>query len=218
MQLLHMGVHDKVAAMKFPRFTVSSIALALFACGGRTPGSDSVPPAMTTSTSSASSQGSGTGTGTSTSGTEAVQPTPPPVGFGSSTRSPTSALYGSWDLGGENTVLILNSDGTFELQIFWSDTATGTLDVEEQTGTYTVSGTLLTLTPKQFSCSTSAPTSAYNFDIANGGYLVLTSSISGAVTVWVPQTSPGVDAASSTTGCFASNGTFTPQPLGPVAP
>jgi hypothetical protein len=131
-----------------------------------------------------------------------------------------TSLVGSWqfnsDPPGLSIVLHIEADGTYESNIvtfptssFWDD--------QIERGTYTVAGSTLTTTPKQWSCPGPDPVASSTFSFTDGALVI--ANAKGAIS-YPPQPTEngGIPAGVAVTvGCYGSNSSFTPMPLAPVA-
>jgi hypothetical protein len=124
---------------------------------------------------------------------------------------------GSWEFMDPtaNTYIfvILKADGTFET-LAGGVAASNVVAIQEETGTYSISGANLTITPEQFSCPKADPPRSYTFAMDSGS-LALTNS-SG--TIVYPPNPPSTTASSLVIvlGCFESSG-FVTYPLTTVS-
>jgi hypothetical protein len=135
-----------------------------------------------------------------------------------------SGLVGSWQRFASSTVVTLSRDGTYKLDE-WAESSPGLsgLDREQsETGTYSVSGSTVTFTPKESSCKGPDPARVDTFvvvsetGIAPGAGFELTDPNMGGN--WIQYTGAITPASTAMLGCLSSPGTFTPSPLAPVSP
>jgi hypothetical protein len=134
---------------------------------------------------------------------------------GSSTGS-TPSLIGTW-LDAPNSseaVELTFTASTWQMKELASLT-NGTNGVQIDAGTYTLSGSALTMLHTSSSCkgiSVTLATSGTNTVSRQGNSLTLTSS--ATLTVWQLETAPPAGMGGATIGCFDSSGNFTPNPVG----
>jgi formylglycine-generating enzyme required for sulfatase activity len=131
---------------------------------------------------------------------------------------PAEDIVGNWQYndvtanGVVALVLWVHGDGTYASYVVTFPSAY-VWDEQEETGTYVTSGSTVTFTPEQWTCSTPDPPKSYTFAVANGD---LTLSNSTGAVVYAPQVAS--DAGLSVAlplGCFGANG-FETAPLAPV--
>ena len=137
------------------------------------------------------------------------------IGCGSS-GSTDSKLVGQWLYtnadGSAGIGLSFKADGTYSTVLLRQTSGT-TANTQVENGGYMATDTSITFTPTESSCAGSdAPTtSGY---VINGNVLSLTMP-TGLVS-FVRNTTPPSSGVILTVGCFAADGTFTAQPVGPV--
>jgi len=137
-----------------------------------------------------------------------------PPSAGNPGAEPT--LYGNWlaTSGTTSVEVMLNSDGTYEIDLLITTSAV-TGDEYVQQGTFVLNGADITFTPTEASCPGSVPVFADGY-LFNGAGLVTTSS-SGTTTGYAPTGStPLGQGLTLVVGCSQDNGPWTPQPLAPV--
>ena len=133
---------------------------------------------------------------------------------GSSSKAPS--LDGTWvysdSAGTAGAAATFNSNGNYVLSVLQITSST-TANAAIEKGTFTVSGSTITLTPQESSCTGADPvyTMSYSFQ---GSNLELVES--SGIIVFQPDTSTASDIA-ITDGCFSSSGAFTASPLAPVS-
>jgi hypothetical protein len=136
------------------------------------------------------------------------------LGCSSTSTDPASGLKGTW--AGADGPLVLgvtfNGDGTYELHQTLRTSAT-TAEDQVQTGTFTATGSWITFTPQRSSCPGPAPMSTAPYKLLNGS-LQMTSGTT--VFTLQPDTAPPAPGTTVQTGCFDSQGVFTPGSLAPV--
>jgi hypothetical protein len=138
------------------------------------------------------------------------------VACSSSSSGGPPNLYQTWayvdSAGTAGAGATFTSDGTYELQIL-ELTSSNSGDDQVEIGTFTTSGSTLTLTPKQSTCA--GPDAVYSMGYSfSGGNLVL--ALPSGTIVMQPDTATASDVA-ITNGCFGDAGAFTSEPLAPVS-
>ncbi len=140
--------------------------------------------------------------------------------------SGNDGIYGGWVYETANatgaTALSFNTDGTYT-SIILEEVTASTSQAQEETGTFTVSGNVLTWTPEKFTCPGADPSYETTFGLSEGK-LSVTFGSTDLIFVPIPASAssssgmPGVSSGAEVTlGCF--NGTsdsFTAQALEPV--
>jgi hypothetical protein len=138
-------------------------------------------------------------------------------GCGGGSGAPS--LYGSWVFDSPDGVsgagLNLASDDTYvglTLTITSSSQNSAAANVESETGTFAVSGSQITFTPKEWTCHEPDPAYvlSYSFD---GPNLVISGP--GSVVSFAPNGPSSGATEVITYGCFSA-GVFTPSALAPV--
>jgi hypothetical protein len=136
----------------------------------------------------------------------------------SSSGGGSPSLYGTWyyaDSAGAGVGLTFNQSGTYVAQELALTSSTSGDDQAEK-GTFTVSGSTITLTPTEWSCP--GPDPIYKLTYSFQGSDLAVSQPSGAA-VLQPDTQPPSSVA-ITFGCFTNGDSgeiFTPEPLAPVS-
>jgi hypothetical protein len=156
-----------------------------------------------------SSDGAGGGSSTAATGGSSSSST----GGGSSITPCNSSanIVGSWELADDGSQGVIGiytfaSSGAFTVALFASAGA-GAFDEEEETGTYTVSGSVLTLNIIQSTCPAAAPPVVLACGKASGDLILQVPGETEGL--WVPGKAPTGD---MTTGCDV-NGVWEPFPL-----
>jgi hypothetical protein len=139
-----------------------------------------------------------------------------PACSSSSGSGSTPSLYGTWAYlnaaGTEGEGITINSDGTYVLSLL-QITSPASANVQSEQGSFTLSGSTITATPKEATCAKPDPvyTATYSFQGSN-----LEIAEPSGVIVFQPDNATGSNIA-ITFGCFSSSGTFTASPLVPVS-
>jgi hypothetical protein len=89
-----------------------------------------------------------------------------------------------------------------------------TANAQVVTGTFATEGSLITFTPRQWSCPGPDPVKVDTYSFA-GQDLVLGGT--GGFVLFAPNNASGAGSAGLTFGCFSAAGVFTPEALAPVA-
>ena len=108
--------------------------------------------------------------------------------------------------------VVFNTNGTYALLVLQL-TSSSSGNVQEETGTYVVSGNTITVTPKEWTCPGPDPvySATYSFQ---GSSLAITEP--SGVVIFQPDDQMASMAA-LTHGCFSSSGAFTAMPLASVS-
>jgi len=108
-------------------------------------------------------------------------------------------VVGSWEAAGTTggtITLKLKSDGTFS-EGFFVEPDAGSFEEEELTGTYMVSGGLMTFTTTEVTCPTPVPAAIVACGVADGDLFLDTN---GTTVAWAPYTTPS-NTGKITLGC-----------------
>jgi hypothetical protein len=190
--------------MKRVVFRMGAVAAtigSLVACGG-TGGSGSTDGAGGGS-GSTNTTGAGAGSASSSAG----------AGGGATACNTSANIVGSWEFVNDGTAGVIgiytfNSGGTYSLGLF-ANTGTAAFDEEEETGTYTVSGDVLTLTPTDSTCPAADPAHVLGCFRADGDLVLQVPGDSAGL--WVSGKAP---TGTISTGCVV-NDEWVPSPLMP---
>lgn len=134
----------------------------------------------------------------------------------SSSGGGTPSLYQTWAYvtadGSAAAGATFTSDGTYLFQELTLTSSTTANDQVEE-GSFTISGSTITATPKQWTCP--GPDAVYTLGYSfQGGNLVLAQP---AGTIVMQPDTATASSISITNGCFASSGSFTTAPLATVS-
>jgi hypothetical protein len=190
--------------------TPSQAGMATTTGGETSEPSANAEAGMATEEPTTNSGGSSSAAGDGDAGAATVDPSTP------SPHGDADQLVGNWQFLSQDPtfaiVLHYKSDGSYESDVVTFPTA-NLWRAQIEIGTYTVSGSMVTTTPTQWSCPGPDPVATATFSLSNGT-LVLANA-SGAVTL-SPQEHPEAPAnVGVTIGCFSDN-SFTAMPLAPV--
>ena len=134
---------------------------------------------------------------------------------GSSTTS-TPSLIGTWlDAPSSSEAVELTFTASTWQTKQLALLTNGTNGVEIDAGTYTLSGSTLTMTRTSTSCkgiTATLASSKANTVERQGNSLTLTTP--STLTVWQLETAPPAGMGAATIGCFDSSGNFTANPVG----
>ena len=170
-------------------------------------GADGIPAGGSTNgVAGASNGGAGSPVGTAGNGGMSAQP---PTG---AVACNSSNMVGTWEAagtGGFSVYVTFESDGKFEFYIVAAAATAGKFNIEQATGTYTISGGVYPTTTTEFSCPSSNPAGLSSCYIIDGA-LISNDLIKNTTTAWAPAKAPSL--SNATIGCFEDSG-FVPYPL-----
>jgi hypothetical protein len=140
-------------------------------------------------------------------------------GCGGGSSSTADALVGDWifqPTTDSALAVTFKGDGTYVQQTLQL-TSTNSADDEIEGGTFTADGSTLKQTPTKWSCPGPDPISSVSYTVTSTQLTV----IAGANVFSLARTNFSSSGGSPmgavlTTGCFDSNGTFTPAAIAPV--
>jgi hypothetical protein len=128
----------------------------------------------------------------------------------------TPSLEGNWleTNATEGLGLTFDANGDYVASVL-ALTSANSANAQEEVGTWTMNGSTLTLTPREWSCLGADP--AYSYVYQFGGSDLELTSTSAALHILQPNTATVSTSFTLTIGCFGDNyTTFTAQPLAPV--